>query len=248
MYWLGSLFLWSTVALQSCILALMARKKILRRFRFLTAYLIYIVCKTVVEAIFLSHQRIYFYVFWATQPAEMVLAILAVHESFMHVFRGFYGLLWFRLFFPAAILLTLAYSAWSAFAHPPLHVSRLGAAIISSAVASEYVIVGIAVLFFAMVGILHVRWRLYEFRIVFGFGISALAMVFAGVLRSQNGTRFNFVSEFLPPMAYLLANLLWLSAMFGKESPSTDCLAESPDHMVQELNGHLAAIKQFLRQ
>ena len=248
MYWLGSFLQWSTIALQLCISVLMARRKLLRLFPLFATYLAYIVGITILRAVFLFDHGAYFYIYWATQPGEIVLAILAVYESFVRVFRGFYGLLWFRLFFPAAILLALAYSAWSAVTHPPVHVSPLGAAIISAAVASDYVIVGIAVLFLAMVSILQVRWRLYEFRIVFGFGISALAMLFAGVLRSQNGTRFSFVSEFLPPMAYLLANLVWLSAMFSKESSNTQHLAEPTDRMIQELSGHLEVVRQFLKR
>lgn len=248
MYWLGHLLQWSSVTLQLCILVLLARKCLLRRFPLFGAYSAYIVCITTLRSVVLSNHILYFYTYWATEPGEILLGVLAVHESFMRVFRAFYALGWFRVLFPGAIALTLIYSGWIAYAHPPQHATRVGAAIISAAVASEYVIVGIAALFFALVSLLRVRWRVYEFRIVLGFGISALAMVFAGVVRSQNGTTFILLSEYAPPVAYFLAVLIWLSAMLQPGTGNVWDVRDSPEVLVRDLRGHLVALKKFLRR
>src|SRR5258708_36621459 len=113
MYWLGLFLQWSSVALQLCILGLMARRKLCWRFQVFAAYAVYIVCITSLRSIFLSNRDAYFYIYWATEPGEIALGLFAVHESFHRVFRAFYGLWWFRLFFPCAIVLALAYSGWS---------------------------------------------------------------------------------------------------------------------------------------
>jgi hypothetical protein len=248
MYSLGHLLQWSSVALQLCILLLMARRKLFRQFPLFAIYTAYIVCITTLRSAVLSNRRLYFDVYWITEPGEILLGVLAVHESFMRVFRAFYALWWFRLLLPGSMAAALIYSGWIAYAHPPVYATRAGAAIISAAVASEYVIVGISVLFFLLVMLLRVRWRLREFRIVLGFGISALAMVFAGLLHSQNGTKLIFLSEYLPPVAYFLAVLIWLSAMLGRQGGNNWQVQRAPADVIKELRGHLGALGRFLKR
>src|SRR5581483_8601926 len=248
MYWFGHLLQWSSVALQLSILALMIWRGLLPRFPLFAAYTAYIICITTLRSVVLSNHMLYFYTYWATEPGEILLGVLAVHESFLRVFRVFYAVRWFRILFPGAIAFALLYSAWIAYAHPPHHASRAGAAIISAAVASEYVIVGISVLFFALVLLLRVRSRVYEFRIVLGFGISALAMVFAGIVRSENGTKFSFLSTYVPPVAYFLAVLIWLSAMLRAGAIDVWEVRDAPDDLAEDLRGHLSAIKRFLKR
>ena len=234
--------------LQVCILALMIWRGLLRRFPLFAAYTAYIICITTLRSVVLSNGTVYFYTYWATEPGEILLGLLAVHESFLRIFRVFYAVRWFRILFPGAIVFALVYSAWIAYAHPPQHASRAGAAIISAAVATEYVIVGISVLFFALVLLLRVRWRVYEFRIVLGFGISALAVVFAGIVRSENGTKFAFLSTYLPPVAYFLAVLIWLSAMLRPGAIDALEMRDAPDVLAEDLRGHLSAIRRFLKR
>ena len=248
MYWFGLALEWSSVALQVWILVLMGRRNLYRRFPIFSVYTAYLIAATILRSVFLSRPHIYFYVYWFTEPGEILLAVLAVHESFRAVFRAFYLVWWFRLLFPGAIAVALGYSAWKAYAHPPQHANAAGAAIISAAVAAQYVIVCVSVLFFFLLRVFQVRWRLYEFRIVFGFGISALAVAFAGLVRSETGTRFSFLSEWLPGVAYLLAVLIWVSAMHGKEPKNGHGIAGklSNEELVEELRLHLRNLKKFL--
>src|SRR5579859_1622777 len=140
MYWLGLTLQWGSVPLLAWIFILMGRKHLYHRFPLFAAYIAVVIVRTVLCSVFLSRPHAYFYVFWITQPFETLLAVLAVHESFLAVFRGFYHLTWFRLLFPGAIVTALAYAAWKAWAHPPIHATRWGAAIISTAIASQYVV------------------------------------------------------------------------------------------------------------
>jgi hypothetical protein len=248
MDWFGHLLQWSSVVLQVCILALMIWRGLLRRFPLFATYTAYIICITMLRSVVLSNRMVYFYTYWATEPGEILLGLLAVHESFLRIFRVFYAVRWFRILFPGTIAFALVYSGWIAYAHPPRQVSPAGAAIISAAVASEYVIVGISVLFFALVLLFRVRWRIYEFRIVLGFGISALTMVFAGIVRSENGTKFVFLSTYAPPMAYFLAVLIWLSAMLRPGAIEVLEVKDAPDVLAEDLRGHLSAIKRLLKR
>jgi len=227
----------------------MGQRHLYRRFPLFTSYVAALVVVTMLRSAFLSHRNAYFYVYWFSEPVEVLLAVLAVHESFLTVFRGFYRLTWFRLLFPGAIIAALAYSAWKAWAHPPVHASRWGAAIISTSIASQYVIMGICILFFLLERAFSVRWRLYEFRIVFGFGIAALGDVAAGVIRSELGQKQRFLSEYLPGFLFLLAVVVWLSAMFGAEPKEAAPIADTPEErraMLEGLRYHMRVLRKLV--
>jgi len=248
MNWFGLALEWSSVALQVWIFVLMVRRNHYRRFPLFALYTAYLILATALRSLFLSNRRIYFYIYWFTEPGEILLAVLAVQESFRAVFRAFYLLWWFRFLFPGAIAAALGYAAWHAYAHPPFHASPIGAAIISMAIAAQYVIICITVLFFVLLRIIRVRRRPYEFSIVFGFGISALALAFAGLVRSEFGTKFSFLSEWLPGVAYLVAVVIWLSAMLGEEPKNGHIIAVRPssEELVDDLRNQLQTLKKFL--
>src|SRR5438045_4519653 len=117
MHRLGLVLEWSSVALQVWIFVLMGRRNLYRRFPLFAFYIAYLILATILRSLFLSNQHIYFYVYWFTEPGEILLAILAVHESFRAVFRAFYLLWWFRFLFPGAIAAALTYAAWHAYVH-----------------------------------------------------------------------------------------------------------------------------------
>jgi hypothetical protein len=249
MYWLGLSVQITCVVLQSWILALLWRRNLWRKFPIFTSYIAYVLVRTVVGSATLFNPNIYFYFYWISAPGEMILMILAAHESFLKVFRSFYLLRWFRIFFPGAIVVAVAYSAWEGYASPPVHVSAAGAAIISAALTAQYVILAISILFFVLAKFLRVPWRIHEYRFVLGFGISSLAVAFAGVFRSAFGTRFEFVSEMLPAVAYIVSLTVWLSAArHAERSNDQPALRSSPEHAVSDLRRQLLAIRSFLKK
>ena len=249
MYWLGLSVQITCVALQSWILALLWRRKLWRKFPIFTSYIAYVLVRTIVGSATLSYPNVYFYFYWISAPGEMILMILAAHESFLKVFRSFYLLQWFRIFFPGAIVVAVAYSAWEGYASPPVHVSAAGAAIISAALTAQYVILAISILFFVLANFLHVPWKIHEYRFVLGFGISSLAVAFAGAVRSVFGTRFEFVTEMLPAVAYIVSLTVWLSAaLHAERSNDQPALRFSPEHAVSDLRRQLLAIRSFLKK
>jgi hypothetical protein len=249
MYWLGLSVQITCVVLQSWILALLWRRKLWRKFPIFTGYIAYVLVRTIVGSATLFNPNIYFYFYWISAPGEMILMILAAHESFLKVFRSFYLLWWFRIFFPGAIVVAVVYSACEGYASPPVHVSAAGAAIISAALTAQYVILAISILFFVLANFLYVPWKIHEYRFVLGFGISSLAVAFAGAVRSVFGTRFEFVSEMLPAVAYMVTLTVWLSAVVSAERLS-DQHGErlSPEDAVSDLRRQLSTIRSFLKK
>jgi hypothetical protein len=125
----------------------------------------------------------------------------------------------------------------------------MAAVIIGTAVTSQYIVLAISLLFFLMVAILRVHWRIHEYRIVLGFGLSALAISFAGSVRSEFGTKFEALSGMLPGVSYLLALVIWLTAARHPLVAAPE-LAEqiSPETLVQEARRQLRVIRSLFHR
>ena len=250
MYWLGLTVEWICIALQGWILVLMLRGKLWLKFPLFSAYVAYVAVQMVLRSAFLSNPRVYLYVYWITAPFEMILTVLAVHESFLRVFRSFYLLRWFRILFPGAIVAALAYSAYEGYVSPPIHASPAAAAIISAALTAQYIILAIATLFFGLAMFLRVPWRIHEFRFMLGFALSALAVAFAGTVRSVFGTKFQFLSEMLPAVVYILTLVVWLSAVLHAEASNQRVLEEqvSGEQVISRMRRQSQVIRAFLKK
>lgn len=246
MSWLDLVVLWIPLALRACVLVLLSRGLLHRRFPLFTLYIAYTVVVSILKIASFSSSRAYFYVFWISEPGDTLLSVLAVYESFMRVFGDFYRIVGFRLLFPGTIAMALIYAAWKAYAHP-VHASVSGAIIISTAIAAQYVILGISVLFFLLVRFIHVQWRLYEFRIVLGFAVASLVYVVSALLRSESGTRFALFTRYAPGVAYIVAAGIWLSAMWAEEpKPEEDATGMLDEQLLDALRLHLRGIKKLL--
>jgi len=250
MNWTGQSVQAISILLAAWILAVLLRRSLWRRFPFFTGYVAYDLIRTIAGLATLSSPQIYFYVYWFTAPGEMVLTILAAHESFLKVFRSFYLLKWFRILFPGAIVGALLYSAWRGYVAPPVEASPAGSAIISAALTAQYIVLAIAFLFFGLAMFLHVPWRIYEYRFVLGFAVSALAVAFGGAVRSVFGTEFRFLSEMLPALVYILTLTIWLSAVLHTEVSHDRALVErvTAEQVIRELRHHSQFIRAFLRK
>jgi len=249
MNWPGLFVQAVSIALQGWILGLLWRRNLWRRFPLYFAYVAYDLVRTIVGSATLSKPGLYFYVYWFSAPGETILMILAVHESFLRVFRSFYLLWWFRILLPGAIAGALAYSAWRGYVSPPVQASPAGTAIISAALTAQYVVLAISILFYGLAIFLHVPWRIHEYRFVLGFAISALAVAFGGAVRSVFGTRFHFLSEMLPAVAYIVVLAVWLSAVLHAELSAETLHGRVSGHeVVSELRRQSQLIRGFLRK
>ncbi len=253
MYWLGLALQITGVALEICILVLMARRDLFRQFPIFASYVSYVMLQTMLRGAFHSNNDVYFLIFWLTAPSEVILAILAVHESFRRAFRAFYLVRWFRFCFPGAIVLPMLYSLLTGYFSPPAHAHGIYAAIISGMLMAQYVILTISMAFFVLAKLLQVPWRIHEYRIVAGFGLSSGVTALAAGVRSVFGTRFALVSDMLPAVSYLLALGIWLSAAAYRLPPKAASDGQSPtqeelNQLVSRLRGDLAIVRGLLKK
>src|SRR5207245_2597494 len=104
---------------------------------------------------------------------------------------------------------------------------------------------GLVLLFFLLCKLVITRWHLYEFHIVYGFGISSGGMVGGVLLRSEFGTKFGWLTVWGPPLAYLLGVIVWLSA-FLRQEPEIK-MDTSPEVVLQEMKENLSIMDRIQR-
>jgi len=253
MNWFGLTIQIPAVGLLIAILVSLWRRALVRVFPFFLSCILFGLMRVVAGSAVMSMPGAYIYFYWVTAPFEVLLAILAVHESFRKVFRVFYLLPWFRICFPAGIVAALSYASLRSYFHPPVHASGIQAAIISGMLAAQYVILTISLIFFALVRFLKVPWRIHEFRIVLGFGLSAGVTALAASVRSDFGTNFAFLIQMAPALTYILSLAIWLSAvvhpMPSRTGPDSGQLPElTPEEVVSKLTRELTAVRSLLKR
>jgi hypothetical protein len=235
---------WLPIPLQAWILVLLVRKGLTRRFPVFLFYTAYV---TVIDLarVVLVGTAAYIYVYWSTEAIAVLASVLAIHESFRAIFGIFYRLTWFRFVWPGTVAIIWIYCAWRAWVHPPPHFARAGAALISGSIASSFTIVGLVFLFFLLAKVIISEWYPYEFHIVYGLGISSLGMVAGVLLRSEFGTKYVWLTEWGPPLAYLVAVTVWLSGFLRTEPKvSVDAPMEV---ILQQMQEDLSIVRRIRR-
>jgi len=125
------------------------------------------------------------------------------------------------------------------------------AAVVSATVMSDYAILSVSVLYFLLTRMLHVAGRVYEDRFILGFGVASLAAAFGGSLRGTFGEGFALVSREAQPIGYLIALLLWLSAVVHPVIyPTSDKSAGAsfPQGSLADLKFQLRNLRSFVRK
>jgi len=157
--------------------------------------------------------RMYVAVYWWMEAIAVVLIVGAVRESFLRIFSGFTKMPWFRWTVSGLIAAVIVYSAWKAIYAPPvLPIGRFGNFVIGAEFLFRWGITGIGLLTMVLSAILSEPWNARENLVVTGFMIASLAVVAHTVIDSLFGTKYLFVSNYLPSVGYFIALLLWIWA------------------------------------
>jgi len=246
-FWLDQTVRWVGFTLLITILVLLGRQKLYKQFPLFTLYVGYITLTTFLCALTVARPQLYFYVYWAAEPGAFLLKLLAVCESFMKVFRGFYLLQRFRLLLPGAITLALALSVVRAINHPT-EGTMTASIIVAGTMTAQYIVLAVSILFVGLVILLHMPWRVHEYRIVLGFGIVALGTFFEAALHSEFPTQFGILTRTLASGAYILALMVWVTAVRHPSTPKLPVIDQgvSPESLVQELRRQVAYTRSML--
>jgi hypothetical protein len=195
-----------------------------RAYRTLPLFFTYTLFSLVAEITALAvHQNAwkYFYVYWSAEAIYAVLGFMAIYEAFRRVFWHFYLMWWwFKFLAPAVGLFMLTLSIVEGVMFPPTQAPPVLSAIVVAEMAVRCLQGGIFFLFMFLVVINSLPWQNQAFGVAFGFSISGLGIFITFVVRSKFGTHFIPVIQFVPPVAYILAVIIWLFSFSKREPPS----------------------------
>ncbi|HJX83131.1 MAG TPA: hypothetical protein VJ723_02160 [Candidatus Angelobacter sp.] len=233
------------LALVSLLAVLLIRRRIYREFPFFFGYVLFSILIMILKfCLFGGDYLTFFKVYWGAEAFYAVGTLLVLNEAFRSVFFGFYELWWFRFLFPGVVVMIAAIAVTEALRHPPTQAPQIIGVILSVESAVNYIVVGLFGLFFLLVLLFGLRWRSYPFGIVLGFAASAFGSWFAYGLRSESGTKFNFLFKLVVPMAYLCGAALWLVTFIRPPDTEPAWLAiKTPEEMLKVVQRYVKLLK-----
>lgn len=167
-------------------------------------------------ATWIFSRRLYIAVFWWMEGARIALLVAAVRESLLRIFEGFKSLL--RWSVSTVIVLVVLYSAWKAVHAPPVQSTQLVSFILGAEFAFRWGIAAVALLTMGLMWFVQEPMGGREDAVVTGAGIASLAFVANVLSRSFLGTRYIFLTQYLPDVGYFVAAFLWIR-VFSRPVP-----------------------------
>lgn len=237
--------------LQLYLLILLSVRGFYRYFPVFFAYIGFSVASTTLGLAARNNPTVYLRLYWVSEALYVLLAFWALLEVFKSVFRSFYHLPWFRFLFPGIGVLMLSVATVRSIMRPPAEVNRAFAVIIFLELAVRFLQLGILFLFFALVRFFHMMWKQHAFGIALGFGVSAAGSLVVFLLRSEFGTKLDYVVRITPPIAYTLAVAVWLLTFLAPQPAAPlqgKASALTPEEMLAEIRLYSKAVKQILKR
>ena len=194
-----------------------------------------------------NHVSVLFYVYWLSEILYVLLTFFALHEVFHFIFRNFYALRWFKFSFPAIGALMVTVATLRTALEPPADQFPLASVLISLEIAVGFLQFGLFFLLIVLIRFFRMQWRQHAFGIALGFGVIAAGSLVTFLLRSEFGTKFDPVVRIAPPIAYIMAVLVWL-ATFLRPEPSQPSItaAITPEQVLSELRRYTRVAKGVL--
>lgn len=234
------------ILLRIWLAALLVRRKVQSLFPMFLAYVLFTLAASIAKLSVYSNYGIYYYLYWSTEAVAVLLSILALLEVFRWIFALFWQSWWYRGFLYGSIFLVLALAIANAVLNPPAHMNTLSAFIYSSGIAVNFMQLTIFMVFWLLSKHLRVGFRRYAFGIMLGFGIAAFGTLAARLLRSVFGTKLNDVSAYIPPVAYIIALVFWLSVFWREEPPETPrSMPITMEELTEQVREYTKILKKF---
>jgi hypothetical protein len=247
---LNKLALAVTIGLQLVIIIVLVEKRLQRRFLWFLAYIAYDALEAVVRLsvamIAGSAGDLYFNVYWLTTVGGLALAVLAVRESFLNVFRAYTRLSWFLWAVWGCIGLALLYAVFKAWVFPPFPAKRSSVIIIGLTLAVDYTLAAIGLLYFALTAFFRIKDRQWESGILAGFTVYMIFDIMSLVARSVVGLEFKTAREWAPAIAYLLAEIGWAVVLSRPERKAQGQELNLTVDDLTKLDHHIAVLARLL--
>jgi hypothetical protein len=234
-----------SAGLQIYILALLLKRRLQRRFIWFFVYTLYVLLESIVRLAASGNHRIYSIVYWATEPVDLVMTVLALRESFLYIFWPAARWPWFRWVFWCGFGLATGYGCWIAWALPPREPKSLAAMYIHLEFAVDVVISVFGLLYAGLIRLFGILEHQRESAIILGFTANACLGNFGWLTRSVFGTRFKLLSGLVVAVAYIVGELIWTRDLLRPEwklPQPTQTLEE----MIETMSRSFAILQKYL--
>lgn len=244
---LERLLLASAVLLAVWLVVLLQKSGMHRRFPCFFSYLNCIVVLDTVQLCVTGSYRTYFFVYWASEAIFALLGLLALFEIFRKVFLGFYlRARWFRALFPGTAILAITLVVWVILRHPVAGAGRLISFVVFFGLAVNFMRLCLFGLFGIVSAAFPLRWRFAPLGILLGFGIAALGGTAAFWARSVFGTKAESFAKYAPPVAYIVAVVVWLLTFLNPEPEPKWTSAVTLRDLLEGIRQDTTTMKKFL--
>jgi hypothetical protein len=236
-------------ALQSILVLIFLKRKLYRQLPFFFSFLVAAITISGLRLSVIGSYRTYFKVFWITEAIYALWTLLVLHEVFRHVFSDLYAIWWwFRLVFPASVVIIAGLTINSTLRHPPAEAPPIISLVLSLSMADNYLQTGLFALLLLLLWLIGSGWEYYPLGITAGFAASTVGTWAVQALRSEFGTRFNQIGKYGQPAANFIAILIWLITFWKPRSEIQLKPKMSPEEMLEEVKGYLRALGKGLRK
>ncbi|HEY6251063.1 MAG TPA: hypothetical protein VI685_13965 [Candidatus Angelobacter sp.] len=224
------------------VVAVMVYRRLYREFPFFLTYLLTVVIAGIMRVVFFHYRMVnsYFYTYWITEAAEVLLAFLVLYEVFLvRLFPGFNITSVYRWLFPVIGVTVLALTAWMFFSAPSTGASRAVVIIGELTFALSFMQVAVLAFFCALMLFMSREWRRHELGIAAGFGIYGAVKLLI-TLNRANQSYASTAWQQLPTVAYAVAAVIWLvylsrSDPEPEETPITEEMVEKVEQVYGQI-------------
>jgi len=211
--------LWlAPVVLQTALAIVMRVRRLDRELPAFFAYCAFSAAQTPILFWIYHRTTAYFYCFWVAEAVGTILALAAIYEVFLHLFR-FYDTsarLAQSLFRWVGGALVLA-GVITAMAAPGNDANRLMAASLVVDRSAQLVQCGLLLFLFAAAAYLRFSWRSHAFGIAMGFGLFIGVQLAEGAVRAQVGLISQETLSLVKMASYNCAVLVWMTYLLAPQ-------------------------------
>lgn len=215
-YWIHVLWL-ATLALQTCLVAVLALRKMWKKFPFFFAYSAACLAGNVVEYSASKSLDAYIVAYIIAESVSIALALAVIYEVFRQLFSGHASLrkmAW--LAFRIVCVLLVLLGAVVLYTHGPLGAKGIVAAVIVVEEASRIVEVGLIMFLFLFSSAFGLRWRQQIFGVVLGFGVFG-AIRLAGITVVPHSFVVAGILNLIVMASYGATLLIWIGYTLAPE-------------------------------
>lgn len=139
----------------------------------------------------------------------------------------------------------MMYAGWEAWALPPKQAGVLVKVILRLEFTLDIVISTFGLLYAGAIGLFGILEHQRATAIILGFTANSSIAMFGWITRSVFGTKFRTLSEWIPAVAYIVAEAIWVRDLLRQERELPHP-KQTLEHMSEVMNKYIVILHRYL--